>query len=117
MGAIVVIMFEATSDTSLTIPMLLASTLSRSVTNLHGVDGWAHILAHAPHVNLPHHSVEPKYWVDQKLIAIEDLVAHPTNIPCNSSHEVDHGVGGGHGKNVQSNVLHMQEESEVHTKF
>lgn len=77
MPAIMVVMFEVTSDTSLTIPMLLISTLARSIATLFGTDGWAHMLCHAEWVGLPHHAVPPSKWIDMKFMKDEDLVAHP----------------------------------------
>jgi H+/Cl- antiporter ClcA len=89
MPAIMVTMFEVTSDTSLTTPMLIFSTLSRSITNWWGMDGWVHTLYHSPHLNLPHHKVHPSKWRDQKFMKPEECVAHP--------HAHDDGHGDGHG--------------------
>ena len=86
MPAIMVVMFEVTSDTSLTIPMILISTLARSVAGLFGNDGWAHMLCHAPWVGLPHHAVPPEKWKDMKFMKDSEFAVHV--------HE--HG-GGGHG--------------------
>ena len=55
--AIIVTIFEVTSDTSLVVPMLLTSMLSRSLTNLFGMDGWTHANLHAS--QSAHHRIRP----------------------------------------------------------
>jgi hypothetical protein len=95
MPAIMVTMFEVTSDTSLSIPMLLCSILARSVSNLWGTDGWAHLLYHSPHLNLPHHSVDPNDWPDNDTLTQEDR--NKRTADAHHAHD-DHGHGG-HGHN------------------
>ena len=63
--AIVVTIFEITSDTSNVVPMLIFSTLSRAVTNFSGLDGWAHSLLHR-NESLPKHKVSPMSWRDNE---------------------------------------------------
>ena len=79
MPAILVTMFEVTSDTSLVVPMLLTSMLSRSLTNLFGMDGWTHANLHAS-TNLPHHRIRPFNWPDMDTMPDEERVAHPPSL-------------------------------------
>lgn len=76
MPAMMVTMFEVTSDTSLVVPMLIMSTLSRSICNLFTTDGWAHCIMHAPFSNLPHHLVKPELWKDMDKMKPEEFVVH-----------------------------------------
>jgi H+/Cl- antiporter ClcA len=77
--AIIVTIFEVTSDTSLVVPMLLASMLSRSLTNLFGMDGWTHANLHAS-ANLPHHRIRPQHWPNMDTMPAEERVAHPPSL-------------------------------------
>lgn len=77
--AILVTIFEVTSDTSLVVPMLLMSMLSRSLTNLFGMDGWTHANLHAS-ANLPHHRIRPQHWPNMDNMPAEERVAHPPSL-------------------------------------
>ena len=71
--AVVVTMFEVTSDTSNLVPMLVFSMLSRSITNLFGLDGWAHSVFHE-NGSLPKHRVRPVHWKNNETLTNEDRV-------------------------------------------
>jgi chloride channel 7 len=77
MPGIVITMFEVTSDTSLSAPMIIASSIARSIANYFGEDGFAHMLWHSPHMKLPHHLVHPSQWPDPAKIEAKDRVATP----------------------------------------
>ena len=97
--AVVVTMFEVTSDTSNVIPMLIFSMLSRSITNLFGLDGWAHSVFHE-NASLPKHKVRPQYWRDNETLPAEDrkVFDHGHGHGGNRSDEVvEDGTGGGGG--------------------
>jgi hypothetical protein len=96
MPGIVITMFEITSDTSLSAPMIIASSIARSISNYFGEDGFAHMLWHSPHMKLPHHLVHPSQWPDPATIEAKDRVAAP---PAGyvDSHGNGHGGGYGHG--------------------
>ena len=101
--AVVVTMFEVTSDTSNVIPMLIFSMLSRSITNLFGLDGWAHSVFHE-NASLPKHKVRPQYWRDNETLPAEDrkVFDHGHGHGGNRSDEVvEDGTGGGGGGGVR----------------
>jgi len=114
MPAIMVTMFEVTSDTSLTTPMLIFSTLSRSITNWWGMDGWVHSLYHSPHLNLPHHKVHPSKWRDQKFMKPEEITAHPHEHGHDDGHGHDGGHDNGHGDGHGGSTAHAAHGHEAH---
>ena len=72
MPAMMVTMFEVTSDTSLAVPMLVCSCLSRAICNLFNTDGWAHCILHAPFIHFPLRKVKPEFWPDEDTMPPED---------------------------------------------
>lgn len=108
MPAIMVVMFEATSDTSLTTPMLLMSTLARSIATCFGVDGWAHMLCHAEWVGLPHHAVHPSKWIDMALMDPKDLSGENFHHDGHDHEEVN--TVGKHDPKPQSPEFHVDKE-------
>lgn len=97
---VVVTMFEVTSDTSNVIPMLVFSMLSRSITNLFGLDGWAHSVFH-DNGSLPKHKVKPMCWKDNETLPMEERVV------------LDHGHGAHADKESRSTgALHTDKNDE-----